>query len=93
MDLIVRYEFPNEMPIATIKLAYNVLMEICRFMTNRENVGFDEVRLYQIDDETGNWIRFADGFLDYQYDRFTQKHISKIFYLMIWMNVLLICIL
>lgn len=73
MDLIVRYEFPNEMPIATIKLAYNVLMEICRFMTNRENVGFDEVRLYQIDDETGNWIRFADGFLDYQYDRFTQK--------------------
>ena len=54
MDLIVRYEFPEEMPIKTIKLVYNVLMKICRFMTNRENVGFDEVRLYQLDDETGN---------------------------------------
>lgn len=37
MNLIVRYEFPKEMPIKTIKLTYNVLMKICRFMTNREN--------------------------------------------------------
>ena len=73
MNLIVRYEFPNEMPIKTINLTYNVLMKICRFMTNRENVGFDEVRLYQIDDETGKWFKFADGFLDYQYDNFTNK--------------------
>ncbi len=73
MNLIVRYEFPKEMPIKTIKLTYNVLMKICRFMTNRENVGFDEVRLYQIDDETSKWFKFADGFLDYQYDGFTNK--------------------
>ena len=73
MNLIVRYEFPKEMPIKIIKLTYNVLMKICRFMTNRENVGFDEVRLYQIDDETGKWFKFADGFLDYQYDNFTNK--------------------
>lgn len=73
MNLIVRYEFSKEMPIKTIKLAYNVLMKICRFMTNRENVGFDEVRLYQIDDKTGKWFRCADGFLDYPYDNFTEK--------------------
>ena len=73
MNLIVRYEFPKEMSLKTIKLTYNVLMKICRFMTNRENVGFDEVRLYQIDDETGKWFKFADGFLDYQYDNFTNK--------------------
>lgn len=42
-------------------------------MTNRKNVGFDEVHLFQIDDETGKWCRFADGFLDYQYESFTQK--------------------
>ena len=42
-------------------------------MTNRENVGFDELRLYQIDDETSKWFKFADGFLDYQYDGFTNK--------------------
>jgi len=73
MNLIVRYEFSKEMPIKTIKLIYNVLMKICRFMTNRGNVGFDEVRLYQIDDEKDEWIKFADGFLDYQYDNFTEK--------------------
>ena len=42
-------------------------------MTNRENVGFDEVRLYQINEETGAWVRFADAFLDYPYDSFTDK--------------------
>ena len=73
MNLIARYEFPKEMPIKTIRLTYNVLMKICRFMTNRENVGFDEVCLYQIDDKTGKWFKFADGFLDYQYDKFTEK--------------------
>lgn len=73
MNLIVRYEFPKEMPIKTIKLTYNLLMKICRFMTNRKNVGFDEVCLYQIDDGTGKWFKFADGFLDYQYDNFTNK--------------------
>lgn len=73
MNLIVRYEFPNEVHIKTIKTIYNVLLKICRFMTNRKNVGFDEVYLFQIDDETGKWCRFADGFLDYQYESFTQK--------------------
>lgn len=48
-------------------------MEVCRFMTNRENVGFDEVHLYQSNDETGRLSLFADGFLDYQYDNFTEK--------------------
>lgn len=48
-------------------------MEVCRFMTNRENVGFDEVHLYKSNDETGRLSLFADGFLDYQYDNFTEK--------------------
>lgn len=73
MDLIARYEFQREMPLVTVKLVYKVLMEICRFMTNRMNVGFDEVRLFQIDDETGKWLRFTDGFIDYQCERFTEK--------------------
>lgn len=74
MDLVVRYEFPNEMPLIAIKLTYSVLIEICRFMTNRRNVGFDAVRLFQIDEETGKWLRFAEGFIDFQYDVFTQKN-------------------
>lgn len=73
MDLVVRYEFPKQMHIKTIKPIYKVLMEVCRFMTNRENVGFDEVHLYQSNDETGRLSLFADGFLDYQYDNFTEK--------------------
>lgn len=77
MNLIVRYEFLNEVHIKTIKTIYNVLMKICRFMTNRRNVGFDEVRLFQFDDETKSWCRFADGFLDYQYNSFTQKKFQQ----------------
>ena len=77
MDLILKYEFPNKMPLATLKIVYNVLIDICRFMTNRKNVGFDEVRLFQMDDETGKWLRFADGFIDYQYESFTQKSYRK----------------
>jgi hypothetical protein len=73
MDLIVRYEFSEEVPLGTIKLVYNVLIDICRFMTNRKNVGFGNVKLYQIDNETGKWFQFADGFIDYKYDRFTEK--------------------
>lgn len=77
MDLIFRYEFLDEMPLVAFKIVYNVLIDICRFMTNRKNVGFDEVRLFQIDDETGKWLRFADGFIDYQYESFTQKSYRK----------------
>lgn len=73
MDFIVRYEFPKEMPLAAIRITYNVLIDICRLMTNRKNVGFDEVRLFRIDDEYNKWTRFADGFIDYQYESFTQK--------------------
>ena len=55
------------MPIKTIRLTYNVLMKICRFMTN-EKMSDSSMRvcLYQIDDKTGKWFKFADGFLDYQ---------------------------
>lgn len=77
MELILRYEFPDKVPLATLKLVYNVLVDICRFMTNRNNVGFNEVRLFQIDDENGQWLRFADGFIDYQYESFTQKSYRK----------------
>ena len=77
MDLILRYEFPNKMPLVTLKIVYNVLIDICRFMTNRKNVGFDEIHLYQIDNESGKWLGFADGFIDYQYESFTQKSYRK----------------
>ena len=77
MDVIVRYEFPDKMPLKTISLVYNVILNICRLMTNRENIGFDEVRLFQVDDESQKWSYFADGFIDFQYEKFTQKTYRK----------------
>jgi len=77
MDLVMRYEFSEKVPIATIKLVYNVLIDICRFMTNRKNVGMNEMSLFQIDEESGKWLRFAEGFIDYQYSNFTEKSFTK----------------
>lgn len=73
MDLVIRYEFPSELLLAEIKLIYNVLIDICRLLTNRKNVGFDAVRLFQVDEETQKWLCFADAFIDYKYDQFTNK--------------------
>ena len=73
MDLIIRYEFPSELLLAEIKLIYNVLIDICRLLTNRKNVGFEAVRLFQVDEETHKWLCFADTFIDYKYDQFTNK--------------------
>lgn len=73
MDLVLRYEFSEEIPLKFIKNIYHILLEICRFMTNRKNVGFDDVRLFQIDKETGKWLCFGDGFIDCQYDNLTEK--------------------
>ena len=73
MDLIIRYEFPSELLLAEIKLIYNVLIDICRLLTNRKNVGFEAVRLFQVDEETHKWLCFADAFIDYKYDQFTNK--------------------
>lgn len=46
---------------------------MCRILTNRKNVCFDKIRLFQIDDETDKWYCFADGFIDYPYKTFTKK--------------------
>ena len=73
MDLFIRYEFPSELLLAEIKLIYNVLIDICRLLTNRKNVGFDAVRLFQVDEENHKWLCFADAFIDYKYDKFTNK--------------------
>ena len=73
MDLIVRYEFQEEVPLVEIKLVYNVLIDICRFLTNRKNVGFDEARLFQIVEGTQKWLCFANAYIDYQYTQFTSK--------------------
>lgn len=73
MDLVIRYEFPSELLLAEIKLIYNVLIDICRLLTNRKNVGFDAVRLFQVDEETQKWLCFADAFIDYKYNQFTNK--------------------
>ena len=73
MDLVVRYEFEQEIPLNNIKTIYNILIKICRFMTNRKNVGFDEIKLYQFDPEQNYWENFAAGYLDYSYEKFTEK--------------------
>ena len=73
MDLIIRYEFQDEVPLIEIKLVYNVLVNICRFMTNRKNVGFDNVKLFQIDKETKNWLCFADVCIDFRCSSLTSK--------------------
>lgn len=73
MDVIVRYEFYEEVPLRTISLVYNVVLDICRLLTNRKNIKFDEMHLFQIDNETGKWICFADGFIDFRYNIFTKK--------------------
>ncbi len=73
MDLVIRYEFPSELLLAEIKLIYNVLIDICRLLTNRKNVGFDAIRLFQVDEENHKWLCFADAFIDYKYDQFTNK--------------------
>ena len=73
MDLVIRYEFPKAVPLVEIKLIYNVLSDICKFMTNRKNVGFDDIKLFQLDKETAKWLHFADAFVDYRYNQFTQK--------------------
>jgi len=73
MDLVVRYEFLDDMPITEIKLVYNTLIDICRILTNRKNVGFDNVRLFQIDEDSKKWIWYADAFIDYKYEVFTSK--------------------
>ena len=39
MDLFVRYEFPSELLLAEIKLIYNVLIDICKLLTNRKMSG------------------------------------------------------
>lgn len=73
MDLVVRYEFSAEMPISEIKLVYNTLIDICRILTNRKNVGFDNVRLFHIDEDSKKWNWYADAFIDYKYEVFTSK--------------------
>lgn len=73
MDVIVRYEFYEEVPLRTIRLVYNVILDICRLLTNRKNVKFDETRFFQMDDESGKWLCFVDGFMDFRYDKFTEK--------------------
>ena len=73
MDLVIRYEFPYELLLAEIKLIYNVLIDICRLLTNRKNVGFDVVKLYKIDEKTQELSCFADAFIDYKYEQFTNK--------------------
>lgn len=78
MDLIVRYEFTDEMPVAAFKMVYNVLIDICRLLTNRKNACFDKIGLFQIDDETDKCYCFADGLIDYPYKTFTKK--IKIFF-------------
>ena len=65
MDLVVRYEFEQEIPLNNIKTIYSTLIKICRFMTNRKNVGFDKIKLYQFNQEQNYWENFADGYLDY----------------------------
>lgn len=73
MDLVIRYEFPSKLLIAEIKLVYNTLIKICRILTNRKNVGFDNVKLFQSDEKCKKWIWFADAFIDYKYETFTSK--------------------
>lgn len=73
MDLVVRYKFEQEIPLNSIKTIYSTLIKICRFMTNRKNVGFDKIKLYQFNQEQNYWENFADGYLDYSYENFTEK--------------------
>ena len=77
VDVIVRYEFPDEMPLKMVGMVYNVILNICRLMTNRKNVGFDKVCLYQVDGESGKWNCFADGFIDFRYEIFTKKNYKE----------------
>lgn len=39
MDLVLRYEFSEEIPLKFIKNIYHILLEICRFMTNNAEKG------------------------------------------------------
>ena len=73
IDVVIRYEFQEEVPLIEIKTIYNVLTDICKFMTNRKNVGFDEIKLFQLDKETTTLVCFADAFIDYRYNEFTKK--------------------
>lgn len=77
MDLIVRYEFEQEILINNISTVYNILIKICRLMTNRKNVGFDNVKLYQFNQERKGWNNFADGYVNYSYEKFTEKSYGK----------------
>ncbi|WP_026519393.1 hypothetical protein [Butyrivibrio sp. FCS006] len=77
MDLCLRFEFDNELPLIYVKRIFHDISELCRLLTNRENVGFDSIELYKIDDKTQKWLGFAEGIAYYPYDLFTQKAFQK----------------
>ena len=73
MDLCVRFEFDEELPIIYVKRIFHIMTETCRIMTNRQNVGFDSIQVYKKDEETKKWLCFAEGIANYTYDSFTKK--------------------
>lgn len=77
MDLSVRFEFKKELSLMYINRIFTIMTELCKIMTNRQNIGFDSIQLFKYDDKNNKWSRFAEGIARYNYKSFTQKLYSQ----------------